>query len=217
MIMEAVVFDMDGVLIDSMKSHVFAWKQAFLDYGIKVDDMEIYRIEGERNMDIPRTISKDHGVELTDEDVDHMREHKKNIYRSLNVKPYDILFYLYELKKRGIRIGVGTGGRRDVAMDKIERFFPKVFDAIVTSDDVSKGKPDPSTYIKALEKLGVSSDKAVIIENAPLGIKAGKESGAKVYAIKTTLTEKELHEADKIFDDHESLFDYMLGDGEGKL
>lgn len=215
--MKAVIFDLDGVLIDSMKAHVFAWEKVFSDYGIEVDDYEIYKLEGERNMEIPRSIAKIHNIELTNEEIDSMRELKKTIYRTFDVRPYDILFYLHELKKRGLKLAVGTGGRKEVAEEKINEFFPNIFDIIISSDNVKHGKPDPETYLKALEKLNIKSSEAVVIENAPLGVKAAINAQIKVYALKTTLTEKELHEADKIFDNHEILFDYLLDEIDGKL
>jgi len=215
--MKAVIFDLDGVLIDSMKAHVFAWEKVFSDYGIEVDDYEIYKLEGERNMEIPRSLAKLHNVVLTDKEIDEMRELKKTIYRTFDVKPYDILFYLHELKKRGLKLAVGTGGRKDVAEEKINNFFPTIFDVIISSNDVKHGKPNPETYLKALNKLNLKSSDAVIVENAPLGVKAGKGAEVKVYALKTTLTEKELHEADKVFDNHEELFDHLLAEIDGKL
>ena len=86
-----------------------------------------------------------------------------------------------------------------------KNILSSIFSAIITSDDVSFGKPNPEPYIKALNKLNLSSHQCIVIENAPLGIEAAKSAGITCFALETTLDRSYLTNADETFDSHLSL------------
>ena len=89
-----------------------------------------------------------------------------------------------------------TSCTRDLAEVRIKAAGVPRPAVIITSTDVTNGKPHPEPYLKGAEKLGLRGDECVVIEDAPAGIRAGKAAGAKVIAVKTTMTEKELRQAD---------------------
>jgi beta-phosphoglucomutase len=104
------------------------------------------------------------------------------------------------LREDGVKLALVTGSNEKSVMKVVEEAgLDKAFDAIVTSDDVERGKPYPDPYLKGMEMLGAEKAKSVVVENAPLGIKAAKAAGAGyVIAVTTTLPDEYLTEADDI-------------------
>ena len=98
-------------------------------------------------------------------------------------------------------MAVVTGGNRKRVENAIEEHLDGYFDALVTIDDVSNGKPHPEPFLKGAEKLNLKAEECIVVENAPLGIKAAKAAGTTVIAVKTTLSDKFLAQADYILND----------------
>ncbi|HMK46506.1 MAG TPA: HAD family phosphatase [Methanocella sp.] len=201
---KAVLFDLDGVITDTMDLHYEAYRLAFKDYGIDVSRMDIFMREGMPSMDVGRDIASAKGARLTEADILKLIGKKREIQRSMAEK--DARVYpgaaetLSVLRDHGIRLALITGSN----LMSVQKTLHKVgieglFDAIVTGDDTPRGKPYPDPYLKGMEKLGVPGENSVVIENAPLGIRSAKAAGAGyVIAITTTLPAECLKEADDI-------------------
>jgi beta-phosphoglucomutase len=200
----AVLFDMDGVITDTMPIHLKAWQEVFRPCGIAVDKMDVYIREGMQSRTMAQDIALEKGISLRDEELDRMVAEKTEIFdseASANAVAYDgVCGTLRMLRNNGMRTALVTGSRSSSA-DKVLRAagVRELFDVIVTGDDTKKGKPDPDPYLKAIEKIGINRLDCVVVENAPLGIRSAKAAGVDyVIAVTTTLEPSHLGEADDI-------------------
>ena len=208
--MKAIIFDMDGVLVDTMKYHVPAWRVAFANEGIDISEKDMYLREGmsfDKTVDV---VSEKFGNKLNN----NSRKELKNIREqalddSLKFEIYPgVKNFIFQLKLKGLKLAMVTGASKVQAL-KVVKDFENVFDLVVTADDVVNSKPAPEPYLKAVKELGLNKEDCIVIENAPLGIQSAKAAGLKVIAIETTLHKKDLHEADLILENHENLFTYL--------
>jgi HAD superfamily hydrolase (TIGR01509 family) len=114
--------------------------------------------------------------------------------------------FLNDLKVNGIKMGIGTAAMKFKTNAILEELDLKhYFDVIVSAEEVKKGKPDPETYLKAVEMLDLKINECFVIEDAPNGIEAAKAGDIKCIAITTTHEKSELGRADKIIDSFDEL------------
>ena len=192
--MRAIVFDSDGVLVDSMPSHFMAWKIAFKEVcNREVDKRTIYLLEGMRGIDLVKSV-----FELKKYHFDNNEDMKKYTERVIQRKDEVFRQMLLSSPPRaypGVRhliknlvsckkAVVSGSARRDVEM-LLEKSLGdgNLFDALITADDCKKGKPDPSAFKNAIDKIKIVPSKALIAENAPLGVKAANNAGIPCIVI----------------------------------
>ena len=198
---KAVLFDLDGVLIDSMDAHVEAWKKAYADFGITVSSQEIRLREGEKSQCSARDIANRNGLNLSDNEISELLRRKREFYGDTapnDMKP-GVREILIDLKNDGYKLGLVTGSiwrNLNLVLSDEDK---SLFSVIITSEDVKNSKPSPEPYLSAMEALELSPLDCLVVENAPLGIHAGKAAGMKVAGITTTLPSENLSEADWIF------------------
>lgn len=206
--MKAVIFDMDGVLINSMHDHILAAQKAFNEYGVHPSYEEIALMEGMAFSEIADTILAKYSVYISKDESDELIKRKKEILDELfRFEVYEnVIDILDFLKGKGIRLALVTGTHRRF-VEKIINHFPGFFDTIVTSSDVENSKPSPEPYIQAANKLSV--DDIIVIENAPLGIESAKAAKLTTFALETTLNRKHLKDADRLFSNHKELLQYF--------
>jgi beta-phosphoglucomutase len=212
--LKAVIFDMDGVLVDSMPYHADAWVSVFKDVGINIRREDIYDIEGSNHIGIINLVFKKAG--RTPEPVDFFRlaQKKQEIFSKINkVRVFDGIYECINSIRNKCLLGVASGSDRAVVIELIERFFPKTFTAIVSGNDVKAGKPSPEPYLKAVEMLKVNKDECIVIENAPLGVESAKKAGLYCIAIPTYVEPELLKDADVILANHAMLKEYIMGLG----
>lgn len=202
---------MDGVLIDSMKHHVYSWRKAFDKMGIKTTERELLLREGMSFKETIYSISKKNKINLSKEKRDKIYKFKKQIIaKNFPLKVYeDVEDFVKYLKKKNFNLGLVTGSSKEFARSIININFPDIFDVIITGDDVDSSKPDPEPYLKAIRKMKLKKQEALVIENAPMGIESAKRAGLKVFAVETTLGKEDLKKADKIFRNHNELFEFF--------
>ena len=206
-----IIFDMDGVLIKDMHRHVYCWKKALKNHGIRIPNKEFYLKEGAGNQDYLGLILKSQGIKISMAKRIKIHDLKLELFQKKGkTQPYRILKYLQKLKNAKINIAVATGGDKKIATPEINNFFPEIFSVIMTGDDVKKTKPFPEEYEKTLKKMKAKKNETLVIENAPYGIQAAKSAGLRVYAIETTLSRDHLLEADLIFKNHKQLFKQLF-------
>lgn len=208
---EAVLFDMDGVIVDSMSHHVETWKRAFLDKGFRIDDIDIYRREGMSGIASVREILFEKGEkDVSDAEIEELMSIKHEYFENITIEVYPdvhrLLDFLYD---KQIRMALVTGSGRRSVNHLLNEDLRAMFTAIVTSDDTVKGKPCPEPYLKALELLHVNAESALVVENAPLGIESAKNADLMCLAIQTTLTGYHLEKADRVFLSHLELENYF--------
>jgi len=196
--LKGVLFDFDGVVLDSMKQHVKAWQYAFKQKGVKLTELDIYLMEGMGVKAVVEAVCEKYNLPM--ELVSELMQIKSEYYKKhLQIKFYDGFFDLLDyLKSQNLEMAVVTGGDRSRVIPFAEEHLNGYFKGYVCSDDVQETKPSPEPYLKGLELLGVDASECLVIENAPLGIKAAKAAGIKTIAIETTLDATYLKEADLI-------------------
>lgn len=208
---EALIFDMDGVLIDSMHQHAIAWKIAFVEKGINIDEREIFALEGENDTGIVKSVLKKDSYDISrlEELLTSVPQRKHELFERDAVTIFkDMDVCLHSLKKR-FELAVVSGSDRTTVENMMERYFPETFDVIVSGDDTINGKPAPDPYNKAVEMLGSEKEKCIVIENAILGVISAKNAGIFTVGLPTYLDRKELAHADIVLQDHEELARFL--------
>lgn len=188
--LKAVLFDMDGVLFDSMKNHATAWHEAMKRYGMHMTREEAYMHEGRTGASTINIISlRERGHEATEEEIKQMYQTKSEIFNSLPVaEPMPgALEVLHKIQQNGLTPMVVTGSGQHSLLDKLNHSYPGIFkqELMVTAFDVKYGKPNPEPYLMALKKANIQANEAIVIENAPLGIQAGVGAGIFTIAVNT--------------------------------
>jgi beta-phosphoglucomutase len=204
--MKAIIFDMDGVLVDSMPDHAEAWKKAFASVGIRIERKDIYELEGSNHRQIVELIFRHFGLNPTEEEIRELGRKKVEIFEKIeHVKPFEGIRELLSVLTPKYKLAVVSGSSRRTVHSIINTFFPDIFQVIIDGDDVTNSKPAPEPYLKAVEKLGVPKEQCLVIENAPLGIRSAKSAGLRCIAIPTYLDRAYMKEADVIVDSHKAL------------
>ncbi|MDR1335937.1 MAG: HAD-IA family hydrolase [Tannerella sp.] len=188
--LKAVLFDMDGVLYDSMPSHAEAWVSVMAECGYRFSREDAYLNEGRTGAATIRLVCDREGVSLSDREIDALYDEKKKIFRSLpEPEPmpggYDLL---KKVAESGLATMVVTGSGHADLLDRLNRTFPGIAfrrDRMVTAFDVQHGKPHPEPYLMALAKGGWRPWEAVAVENAPLGIASAHAAGLFTVAVNT--------------------------------
>lgn len=187
---KAALIDMDGVLYDSMKYHTLAWKQMMEENGIQCTREEFYLYEGMTGAaTIDLVWQREFGHPCPEEKRKALYDYKTRIFKEIggNEPMPGAAEMLHTLCRRGIRCVLVTGSGQASLINNVRRDYPGVFGPgmMVTAHDVCKGKPDPEPYLKGLAKAGVAADEAIVIENAPLGARAGVAAGIRTMAVCT--------------------------------
>lgn len=188
--LRAVLFDMDGVLYNSMPSHAKAWHRAMAHFGYDLPEQEAYMHEGRTGASTINIVSRrQRGVEESEERIQEIYRVKSayfNEYPPAQPMP-GALKLLHKLKAQGLKILIVTGSGQASLLDRLNHHFPGVFcrELMVTAFDVKRGKPDPEPYLMGLQKGDLRADECVVVENAPLGVRAAKAAGIFTIAVNT--------------------------------
>ena len=188
--LRAVLFDMDGVLFDSMPFHADAWSQVMTEAGFNFSREDVYMNEGRTGADTINTASiAQFGHPSTPEQIEALCKAKCDIFATYPPTPRmpGALELIKKVKACGLTPMIVTGSGTPTLLDRIQSNFPGLFDEnhIVTSFNVKRGKPYPDPYLLALEKGGFAPHEAIVVENAPLGVTAGVAAGLFTIAANT--------------------------------
>lgn len=187
---KAVLFDMDGVLYDSMPNHAKAWHQCMESRELEMSENDAYLYEGMRGVETIRLIAeRQWHRNVSDEEAAEIYRQKSAIYSAFPPAPMiDGIHDLQEaIRQQGWKIGVVTGSGQTSLLNRIlQDFEGLVFpDILVSAKDVSRGKPCPDPYIKGMEKAGAQPWETMVVENAPLGVKAAVAARCLTVAVNT--------------------------------
>lgn len=186
-----VLFDMDGVLYNSMPNHAIAWVQAMASFGINFTEADSYATEGARGVDTVRHfVHLQKGHDIPEDEAMMMYQEKARIFATLPTPPVmpGTQKLMQKLKAQGLTIGVVTGSAQRPLIARILEDFSEFVseDHIVTAYDVKRGKPNPDPYLMGMQKCGnFKPEETIVVENAPLGVHAGHASGAYTIAANT--------------------------------
>lgn len=188
---QVVLFDMDGVLFDTMPTHVRSWAETATHYGLTAKRDEFYLFEGMKGTQTIRELYiREKQEEPSPEFVDEVYRYKCTRFRAHGscVAPIPGVERLVRyLSGRGVKIGVVTGSSRCNAEERIEKYFGDLITPrqIVTADDVEHGKPHPEPYLRGVDLFGTSKEEVFVVENAPLGVRSAVDAGLFTIAVTT--------------------------------
>lgn len=210
---KAVLFDMDGVLYDSMRFHSRSWYETATKHHLDSTPEDFYLFEGRTGEStINELYQRTFGRDATEEEKKVIYKEKSELFNQYNdgkaMTGADEVLTL--VKASGLQPLVVTGSGQHSLIDKLNQTYPECFERakMVTAFDVKYGKPHPEPYLMGLQKAGVQANEAFVVENAPMGVQAGHEAGIFTIAVNTgPLDDKVLLDAgaDLLYPDMTSL------------
>ena len=186
----AVLFDMDGVLYDSMRFHARSWYETATKHGLASTPGLFYLYEGRTGEStINELYQKTFGRDATEEEKNSIYQEKAALFSQYNdgeAMP-GAAEVLEAVKASGLQTLVVTGSGQHSLIGKLEETYPGCFqrEKMVTAFDVKQGKPHPEPYLMGLKKAGVQAHEAIVVENAPMGVEAGVAAGIFTIAVNT--------------------------------
>ena len=197
-----VLFDVDGVIVDSYEPHFLSWQRMFAEIDVEFTDEQFRGTFGRTNADI---FAELYSGQLTPERVVELGERKESLYREILRENFvamtGAMALIDNLADARFRLGIGSSGppaNIALTLEMIDR--ADKFDAIVTGADVERGKPDPQVFAMGAEKLGVDPACCAVIEDAPQGVEAANRAGMTSIALTGTTTREALAHADLVVD-----------------
>ena len=186
-----VLFDMDGVLYDSMPNHAIAWQESMAKFGIHMTADDAYQTEGARGVDtIRQMVRLQQHRDIDEAEAQKMYDLKSQTFHSLPEAPVmpGILSLMRQIHENDIQCGVVTGSGQRPLINRILKDFGDYVDEsnITTAYDVKRGKPLPDPYLMGLRKAGdLDPWQAIVVENAPLGVRSGYAARIFTIAVNT--------------------------------
>jgi HAD superfamily hydrolase (TIGR01509 family) len=187
--MRAVVFDMDGLMIDSEKLYWAVGREIAREFGKEVSDQTLGKMMGRSPLKSVEIYANDLGLKQSPLELLELREKRVEATLRRCIDPMPGLYEVLEMLKSKYTLGVATSAPMylvDIIFQNLK--LGSYFTAIQTSDDVINGKPDPEIYLKAMGRLGVSPAESVVLEDSSNGARAGKRSGAYTIAVPSVYT-----------------------------
>lgn len=197
---KSIIFDMDGVVVNSIECDFSSWKKVLQRFGKDLSFDEYKRFSGMK----AKQIFRQYGEDVTDDSAILLENEKDDYFAECLKKgsvtiPRGLISLLDLLLDNMIDVSLATAASRKKVDSVLEYFgIASYFRVIITGDDVSAGKPDPQIFLKASTMLGLRPEECVVIEDAPNGIRAAKKGNMKCIAITATHKAEELTEADMI-------------------
>jgi HAD superfamily hydrolase (TIGR01509 family) len=174
---DALLFDCDGTLADTMPAHYRAWLEVTEPHGIEFDEDRFYSLGGRPTRDIVATLAAEVGLVI---DVDHAAGVKERSFLAQldRILPIDPVVDVVRRSRGRVPMAVVTGGYQDVCRRILARVgIADCFDTIVASEDTTLHKPDPEPFLEAARRLGARPERCVVWEDSGLGIEAARRAG----------------------------------------
>jgi len=204
-----VIFDLDGVIVDTAKHHFVAWQQLAQSQGWSFTTQDNEQLKGVSRVRSLELILEWNKAQISPEVFDRLLIEKNERYLNMiadmdaSERLPDVQRVLQTFKKHGCKIALGSASKNArPILDKIE--LTSYFDVIVDGTNVSKAKPDPEVFLQAANQLGIAPKDCVVFEDAVAGIQAAKAAGMRVFGIGAP---ELLTQADRVFNDFTKLDD----------
>ena len=204
----AIIFDMDGVIVDNHPFHTKAWLQFFAQHNIPMNEQEYkQQINGRPLAEIiPRYFGKDFTPAMSRQFGEEKEAAYREIYKDHIVPTPGLVDFLEELERKNIPKAIATSAPANNVKFTLQSTGLEKYFSIITDDSmVTKGKPDPEVYLKTAAQLNMPPERCIVFEDAILGIQAGKNAGMKVIGVATTHPREELENTDYLIDNFEGL------------
>ena len=204
---KAIIWDMDGVIADTSLYHLKGWQIVLQKRGVNYTEEDFQRNTGKRNDSIIKSAL---GEKIPQNEIMAIAREKDETFRQLmgqNIRPFPgVLKLITSLKEHGFKIAIGSAApMENIQLITQSLKIDNYFDAIVSSWEVTKGKPDPQIFLLAAQKLGVEAERCIVIEDAIAGVAASRRAGMHCIAVTNTSTKEDLREADLIIDTLEKI------------
>jgi beta-phosphoglucomutase family hydrolase len=198
--LEAVLWDLDGVIADTGTYHFQAWQDVFHERGVNITEDDFKRHFGQRNDTIIRSTL---GRNISPDELDAIASEKEENYRrrvTPNIKPLPgVIELISSLKRHELKMAIASSAPlENIHLITRGLGIDDCFQAVVCNREVAEGKPDPQVFLLAAQKLGVEPQNCVVIEDAVAGVTAAKRAGMKCVAVTNSHPPKNLKEADLI-------------------
>jgi beta-phosphoglucomutase family hydrolase len=205
--LEAVLWDLDGVIADTAQYHYLAWQDIFRERGVNFTWPDFIKHFGQRHDTIIKFAL---GDKLTQEEFDDITERKQSTYRRLvaeNIKPLPgAIELLKRLKEHGIKSAIASSAvPENIKVILGGLGIENYFQAIAWGTEVKEGKPSPQIFLLAARKLGARPADCVVIEDAIAGVAAAKKAGMRCIAVTNSHPQKDLKNADLIVNSLEGI------------
>lgn len=189
--LKTVMFDMDGVLFDSMKNHARSWHDTMAHFGLNLPYEEAFMHEGRTAASTINIVSlRERGHEATEDEIKEIYAYKGMLFNQCPeaVRMPGAYQLLLNVKSSGLTPMVVTGSGQKSLLERLQTNFPGIFqkDLMVTAFDVRQGKPNPEPYLMGMRKAGnLQPNQSIVVENAPLGVQSAVASGCFTIAVNT--------------------------------
>ena len=201
---KAVIFDLDGVMVESEDAHIEAEKQTFLKFGLRISSEELHNYTGTTAKVMFTDLIAKYKLMTTFEEINRQKEKLLLKFLRQDAEPTKgVLDLVKKLKKKGVQLAIASSSPKklvDYVLDKLAvRGF---FHVVLTAENVEHSKPNPEIFLKAAEKLGVKPSQCLVVEDAKLGVAAAKQAGMKCIGYRNPHSgNQDLSEADIVIDD----------------
>ena len=200
--LKACIFDLDGVVVDTVPLHFRAWKRMFNEYGheFTFEDYK-HKVDGIPRCDGARAILTELSDEALKEAADKKQEYFRQMLDSADIPLYDTTIKLIDdLIEAGIKVAVISSSKNCPHILKRIGVYDRL-GAVICGDDITRGKPDPQIFLMAAERLGAGASECVVFEDAVLGVEAAKNGGMKCVGIDRYGSPERLSKADAVITD----------------
>lgn len=185
---KACIFDLDGVIVDTVSAHYIAWKAMADELNIPFTEEENEHLKGVSRIDSMKRILAMGNIEKSEQEIIDYTTRKNDIYVEIISKmtPADILPGVVEfiklLREHKVAIAIGSSSKNTPTILKAVG-LDKTFDAIVDGNQVTLSKPDPEVFLKGAQKLGLAPEECIVLEDAISGVEAAKRGGMKCIGV----------------------------------
>lgn len=207
MVDRAVIWDMDGILVDTASWHFAAWRQFCERHGCHLTEVQFRATFGQRNQEIIRLLF---GQETDESRLQVLADEKEELFRAAVIdeaRPLPgVVPALTALRSAGYQQAIGSSApRKNIDMLTTALGIEPFFMVIVSEEDVRHGKPAPEIFLRAAQRLGIEPAHCVVIEDAVAGVSAAKAAGMACLAVTNTRDRAALKAADLVVDSLEKV------------
>lgn len=214
--MKIIIFDFDGVILDSENSHFIAFNEGLKNLNVNISEDEYYsKYISLDDRGVITNVVNDKNISVTNEEIDMIIKNKNDYFESRlidNSKLFPGVEELIIQLSKNFVLSIGSGANRSEIIKTLKNNnIYDYFEIIVSADEVNNPKPNPETYNRVLDNINIdfNINEIIVIEDSPGGIEAAKSAGLKCIAITNTFDNEELGKADIIVSNYEDILKYL--------
>jgi HAD superfamily hydrolase (TIGR01509 family) len=184
MTIQALIFDCDGTLTDSMVAHYVSWRDALASFDMELDEQRFYSFSGTPSSRVIPMLAKEQGISLDFETAIQAKE--RAFLDSIHLlKPIDAVVRIAEQHRGKLKMAVASGGVRQMVHRQLQQIsIFDWFETIVTAEDTERHKPDPDVFLEAARRLNVDPSACRVYEDGDPGIEAARRAGMECIDVR---------------------------------